>query len=180
MNKGSIKLIMFFGAFTLVILIVAISCSTKSITRPSPIANKPLDKETFTLKPFGYEPTIKNFRVYLPSSFKLQVYSMKNIHNPSVIDTIYRFHQSKSEFFIYKNVNNREMFFAGNIYTTKIKLNNGVKVGMDRSEFYKCFTNMKTSTRDTIRVSTKRATNSINFIFKKNKLDVIKIDNYID
>jgi len=179
MNKAFDKQAGFYGAILIMAIMVVSACTTKTLTK-SPLAIKPLDKEIFIIKPFGYEPTIKNFKANLPSSFKLQVYSMKNLHNPSIIDTIYRFHQRKSELFIYKNVNNKELFFAGNIYTDKIELRNGVKVGMARNDFFQCFSNLKPNAKDTIRISSKRATNSVNFIFKNNKLTVIKLDNYID
>jgi hypothetical protein len=162
------------------ILLAITACSRKPIAQSAKISVKPLEKDVFIMRPFGYEPTIKNFRTNLPSSFKLQVYSMKNIHNPSVIDTIYKFYQKKSELLIYKNSNKRELFFAGNIYNHKIQLRNGVRVGMSRDEFFRCFENFKPRNDDTIRISSKRAINSINFIFKGNKLKVIKIDNYID
>ncbi len=174
------KPFIFFGIVTLIISVVLASCSTKKLVKTPLIDAKPQDKEVFILKPLGYEPTIKNFKTNLPSSFKLQVYSMKNIHNPAITDTIYRFHQKNSEFFIYKNITNRELFFAGNIYTPKIQLKNGVKVGMSKVDFFRCFSNLKSNPKDTIRISSKKAANSVNFIFKDDKLNIIKIDNYID
>lgn len=180
MNKATHHQERISGVALLVALLIISACATKPVAKPPLVDNKPLEKEVFIIKPLGYAPTIKNFRTYLPSSFKLQIYSMKNLHNPQIVDTIYRFHQNKSEFFIYKNLNNRELFFAGNIYTPKIQLRNGVKVGMKRNEFYQCFTNLKPTTKDTVRVSMKQATNSVNFIFRKDKLAVIKLDNYID
>jgi len=180
MNNGSIKQVAFFASIIIIALTLITACSTKSVTKIAVASRKPLEKDAFIVKPFGYEPSIKNFKTYLPSSFKLQVYSMKNIHNPAIIDTIYKFYQRKSELFIYKNVSNKELFFAGNIYSSKIQLQNGVKVGMNRNDFFQCFSNLSPNKKDTIRISSKRATNSINFIFKDNKLEVIRIDNYID
>jgi hypothetical protein len=179
MKHTSVKHYSCIGALVTVLSIVVISCSNKKITTV-PIATNPIDKEAFIIKPFGYEPSIKNFKANLPSSFKLQVYSMKNIHNPTIIDTIYNFHQKNSKFLVYKNRNNRELFFAGNIYTDKIQLQNGIRVGISRADFYKRFNNLKPDQKDTIRISSKKAPNSINFIFKNDKLSVIKIDNYID
>jgi hypothetical protein len=164
----------------LLIVLISFSCTTKKAATKQAIVSAPQNKETFILKPFGYEPNIRNFKTNLPSSFKLQIYSMKNMHNPAVIDTIYKFYQRKSTLLIYKNAANRELFFAGNIYNSKIQLKNGVKVGMTRTDFFRCFSDLKPNSKDTIRVSSKKAPNSINFIFKKDKLNVIKIDYYID
>jgi hypothetical protein len=180
MHKDLIKQYQRFGSFLMIGLLISAACSTKKVARTPVLGDKYREKETFIIKPFGYEPTIKNFKEYLPSSFKLQVYTMKNIHRPSIIDTIYNFHHKKSKLLIYKNVNNREIFFAGNIYTDKIQLSNGVKVGMKRNDFFRCFSNLPHSEKDTIRISSKRATNSVNFIFQKNELTAIKLDNYID
>lgn len=165
---------------TAMVFLVLAGCSHKPLDRSANIAVKPMEREVFIVKPLGYEPTIKGFRTNLPSSFKLQVYSMRNVHNPSVIDTIYRFYHKNSQFLVYKNLSNREMFFAGNIYTPRIQLRNGVKVGMSRDEFFHCFLDLKPKNSDTIRISSKHAPNSINFIFKDNTLKIIKIDNYID
>jgi hypothetical protein len=159
--------------------LISMSCSHRAMVQSSISISKPVEKESFIAKPFGYEPTVKNFKANLPS-YKLQVYTMKNIHNHSIIDTIYKFHRRKDELLIYKNVNNIEMFFAGRISSDKIKLKNGVRVGMSRDEFYKSFTNLRPKAEDTVRISSKRAPNSFNFIFKGNKLIMIKIDNYID
>jgi hypothetical protein len=160
-------------------LSIIFSCSAKHVPQSLPFKIGPVEKEVFILKPFGYDPTIKNFKTYLPS-FKLQVYAMGNFHHPKIIDTIYQFHRLKSQLFIYKNRANRELFFAGNIYDSRIQLQNGIRVGVSKDVFYHCFTNMKPSLKDTVRISSKEALNSINFIFKGNKLKVIKIDNYID
>ena len=170
----------YVGVTILLVSTLITSCLNKKLTKTPPGEIKPLEKEVFILKPFGYEPNLKNFKMNLPSSFKLHIYSMKNIHNPAVTDTIYKFYQNKSEFLIYKNVNNRELFFGGNIYTNKIKLRNGITIGMTRLEFLNCFSNLKSDAKDTIRLSSKKAPNSMNFIFRNNKLIVIKMDNYID
>lgn len=155
------------------------SCSHRAAVQNTARSSKPVERESFIAKPFGYEPTVKNFKANLPS-YKLQIYTMKNIHNHAIIDTIYKFHKRKDELLIYKNVNNIEMFFAGRITSDRIKLKNGIMVGMSREDFFKSFTNLKPQTQDTIRISSKRAPNSFNFVFKGNKLIMIKIDNYID
>lgn len=180
MKYTSVKHYSLLGITIFMLFLALASCSNKKITKSTATKTNPVDKEVFLIKPLGYEPSIKNFKANLPSSFKLQVYSMKNIHNPAVIDTIYNFHHKQSKFLVYKNRNNRELFFAGNIYTDRIQLRNGIKVGISRTDFYKHFTNLKQEVKDTIRITSKKAPNSVNFIFKNDKLTAIKIDNYID
>ena len=139
----------------------------------------PVNKAQLVLSPFTYEPTIQNFNANLKPYYKLQVYSVKNRLNPSQTDTIYRFYRKKSELFIYKAYE-RELFIAGNIYDDKVVLRNGIKVGIKRDEFLKCFKDLPESKKDTIRLTSKKAINSFYFIFHNDKLKAIKIDNYFD
>jgi hypothetical protein len=164
----------------LFLLIFLVSCVAKRTVKTLPFESKVMEKETFITHPFGYAPTIKNFYTYLPDSYKTQIYSMKNIHNPALTDTIYKFYKKKTEFVILKSAHKRELFFSGAIYDHHIMLQNGVTIGMTRKEFSDRFTDLKISTKDTIRLSSKEALNSINFIFERDKLKAIKFDCYID
>jgi len=141
---------------------------------------KPLPKENFISNPFGYEASIKNFTAHLPSSYKLQVYTTKNKFYPKMVDSIFRFYHKKTELFIYKTYSKRELFVGGNIYDSRITLQNGIKVAINRDDFFKCFNDLKHNTLDTIRMVSKHAGTSYNFVFKHDKLKAIKIDNNID
>lgn len=164
-----------------IFLIFIYACVKKPIGKTNlSIENSSVTKEIFITDPFGYKPNIKNFSANLFPQFKLQIYSIKNIHNPAVSDTIYRFYRKKSELFIYKTNDGKELFFAGNIFDTKVVFQNGVKVGVQKSDFFKGFTNLKPTMSDTIEFGSKRSTTLLKFIFKNEKLHVIKIDNYID
>jgi hypothetical protein len=156
------------------------ACSSTEKIKKSLVETKPLAKDNFISSPFGYEPTIKNFSTYLPSSYKQQIYTTKNKYYSNITDSIFRFYHKKNELFVYKTNSKRELFVAGNIYDSRIVLHNGVKVGMNRSDFFKCFNDLKFNAKDTLRMTSKQAGNSYNFIFKNDKLKAIKIDNYID
>jgi hypothetical protein len=164
----------------LLIMMIFSTCSSTEKIKKSPVETKTSDKENFISSPFGYEPNIKNFSTYLPSSYKQQIYTTKNKHYPNITDSIFRFYHKKNELFVYKTNSKRELFVAGNIYDNKIILHNGIKVGMNRSDFFKCFNDLKFNTKDTLRIISKQARNSYNFIFKNDKLKAIKIDNYVD
>jgi len=166
---------------TSIFLTLIYACVKRPIEKKQlSVVHATVTKENFITDPFGYKPTIKNFSTYLFPEFKLQIYSIKNIHNPAVSDTIYRFYRKKSELFIYKTIDGKELFFAGNIFDAKVVLKNGVKVGTTKGDFFKGFTNIKPIPNDTIKLGSKRSTTMFNFIFKNNKLQAIKIDNYID
>ena len=163
----------------LLIMIVFSTCSsTKSMKNASDI--KPLTKDDFFYRPFGYEPNQKNFSTNLPASYRQQTLTIKNRHNPAIIDTIFRFYHRKNELFVYKTKTKKELFMAGNIYDSKLMLRNGIRVGMTRGDFYKCFKDLNISDKDTLRLISKQAGNSFHFIFRGNKLNAIKIDNDLD
>lgn len=143
-------------------------------------SNIPLSQSTLLEKPFGYEPTIKNFRQHIIPPYKLSLYTVQNQHQPSQKDTIYKFHRKKSELFIFKGKSNREMFFAGNICDNKITLLNGVKVGINRAVFFNSFTDLKYSQDDTVKMTSKAKMMNYKFVFKNDKLVAIKFDAYID
>ena len=140
---------------------------------------QPLSMEQLVLNPFGFQPTIRNFKKNLPSGFKSKVFTTKNRHYPSVTDSIFKFIHGNSELVIYKAYG-REIFIGGNIYDRHIVLKNGIQVGMSRVLFLKYFTDLKQANQDTVLLFSKKAINKFNFIFKKDKLKAIKIDNYID
>jgi hypothetical protein len=167
-------------AVNLLIMMVFMACASHLNIKKSTIEIKPLDKEAFIFNPFGYEPNIKNFSAFLPSNYKLQIYTTKNKFYPNIVDSIFRFYHKKNELFVYKTNSKRELFMAGNIYDHNIILHNGVKIGMERNDFFKCFNDLKTDLKDTLRISSKHGANSYNFIFSDDKLKAIKIDNYID
>lgn len=164
-----------------ILLFFTIACVKKPIDKKSMVVtHTSITKENFLVDPFGYKPTIKNFSSQLFPDYKLQIYSIKNLHNPQVSDTIYRFYRKKSELFIYKTIEGRELFFAANIVEGKVVLKNGVKVGITREEFFNGFTNLKQTQEDSISLGSKRSTTVFNFVFKNNRLQAIKINNYID
>jgi hypothetical protein len=140
---------------------------------------KVVKKEQLVFYPFTFEPTVANFCTHFKPSYKLKIFTKKNTFYPSAIDSIYRFSYKKSELFIYKAYE-RELFVGGSIFDNIVVLRNGIRVGISRKDFFSCFSDLKSSTDDTIRITSKKGINSFNFIFKKDKLKAIKIDNYID
>ncbi|MDP4210401.1 MAG: hypothetical protein Q8928_16440 [Bacteroidota bacterium] len=162
-------------------MLIFISCG---VINPKPSAMpeaKPTPKEAFIQMPFGYEPTKQNFAINLPHSFKMEIYTLRSKVRPEVKDTFFRFYYRKSELFLFKNNNLKERLTVGKIADNRVVLVNGVKTGISRDKFFKCFTNLQSSLDDTIKIMSKQRTfNSFSFIFKNHKLFVIKFDNKID
>jgi hypothetical protein len=166
---------------TSLVLVILVSCSnTHSIAGKDLKDIPPVTQKSFIEKPFGFEPTINNFRKNIVPPYKEQMYTMKNKYDPKLVDTIYRYYLKKSELFVYKTRAGRELFFAGNIYDNKISLFNGVYVGMHRGAFFNSFTDLKFNNNDTVKISSDQRVSRCKFIFKNDKLTGIKIENYID
>jgi hypothetical protein len=168
------------GLFILTVAMVIFGCKTQNIPGKNPVSIKPLSHQTLIEKPFGFEPTIRNFSDHIMPPYKLQRYAVKNKHKTNETDTIYRFYYKKSELFVYKSKYGKEMFFAGNISDKKVVLMNGIKVGIPRKSFFDNFTDLKYSKNDTIKLVSKARMTNYKFVFKKDKLEAIKIDAYID
>jgi len=158
-----------------IFLIVFIGCSTLDNGNQ----NYPkISQEKFLEKPFGFEENIKNFSSQAQLKFKTQKLLRKNIHYPEKTDTIYRFHYRKSEVFFYKTHTGKEFLLAGKILNKQIELVNGIKIGLPKSVFTNRFSdnlNFKGDSLQLIGEGTKYT-----FIFKKDKLYRINIDNYFD
>jgi hypothetical protein len=169
-----------FWALSLLVLFI-VSCKvSQRVPKVSDISYLPIKKSDFIVKPFGYEPTIKNFTQKFVPPFKIQRFVVPNKHDPKQNDTIVKFYQGKTELFIYKTKFNQELFFAGNIYYKNIVFCNGVKVGIFRGEFFNCFTDLKYSQNDTVKIVRQGQGDTYKFVFKKEKLENIIIQHYID
>ncbi len=140
-------------------------------------ANSPIITETFLQDPFGFEPNIKNFSNKLHKRIRIRKYTFKNKQGYSKLDTIYKFYKGKSELFIDKPYKGKQKFFAGVIKNKKIGLNYGMKKGMKKKSFLNIFSDLNDTEGDTIKLSGKNIFNNYTFIFKRNKLYSINIDN---
>ena len=164
----------------LVIILLAHCGKTRHLARRDIKDIPPVSQQMFIESPFGFDPTIKNFRKKVIPPYRETAYTMKNKHNPNLVDTIFRFYYKKSELFVYKTHEGRNLFFAGNIYDNKISLSNGIYVGMQRGAFFNSFTNLRYNTNDTVVISSEQRISKCKFIFRNDKLTGIKIENYID
>jgi len=158
-----------------ILLIIIIGCSTienSNQTYPQ------ISQEKFLEKPFGFEENIKNFSTLANPTFKIQKLLRKNIHYPEKTDTIYEFHYRKSEIFFYKTHTGKEFLLAGKIMNDQIELVNGIKIGIPKSAFTSRFSDNLNFTGDSLKLIGEGT--KYTFIFKKDKLFRINIDNYFD
>lgn len=137
-----------------------------------------ISQEEFLYQPFSFKENIENFANNMQPRFKTQKLLRKNKHYPEKTDTIYQFIYKKSEIFFYKTHLGQEFLLAGKILNKQIQLTNKIKVGMSKDDFQSRFSNQLNLESDTLEMigdGTKYT-----FIFKKNELYRINIDNYFD
>lgn len=156
------------------LITISISCNAQKSKK----TYKPLSQNLFLEKPFGFEESIANFYNKSKTKFKTQKLLRRNKHYPEKTDTIYKFYYRKSEIFYYKTYLGNEFLMAGKIMNKKIILTNGIHVGIRKNDFIAKFSDkllFKNDSLEMIGEGTKYT-----FIFKKNKLYRINIDNYFD
>lgn len=139
---------------------------------------KKISQEKFLYQPFGFSEDIDSFSKHMEPKFRTQKLLRKNKHYPEKTDTIYQFIYKKSEIFFYKTHQGQEFLLAGKILDHQIKLTNDIKIGISKDNFQSRFSNqlnLETDTLEMVGDGTKYT-----FIFKKDKLARINIDNYFD
>ncbi len=161
--------IIFVILFLLVMLISSV-CSVNSYTQQ--YESKSITVKEFLERPFNFVPSIKNFNASMSPSYKMQRYRM--LKPP--IDTIYRFYKGKNEIFLQRSKHDESMF-AGSISSKKIQMQNGIQIGMYKKDFLCRFDGLMQRESDTIKLKHSDVNYCFTFIFKNDKLVLVKIDN---
>ncbi len=160
--------------FTIILIISLFGCSSQKST----IEYKSISQKEFLENPFGFKESIENFSNLSRPKFNTQKLLRKNKHYPEKTDTIYQFTYKNSEIFFYKTHLGQEFLLAGKVVNKQIVLKNGIRVGITKDEFTSRFSDnlkFKSDSLQMIGEGTKYT-----FIFDKEKLYRINIDNYFD
>lgn len=131
-------------------------------------------QEAFMHMPFGYKPTIRNFKKYLPDKVRVRKYTRQGYHP---VDTIYKFYYRNSKLLVNKSSTGHQIFMAGILRSGCISLKNGIRPGIRKRDFVNRFADLDTLANDTIRYEGNKTTNNYMFIFEDEVLKSIKIDN---
>lgn len=130
----------------------------------------------FMNRPFGVCPTIENLKQQKNPRLKLQRYRFKRYES----DTIYRFYRGKNQLFFNKN-QHEEIFMSAHIQSRRFPFIGGIHIGMKKDDFLNTFTEPIPGTdKDTITFRSADHPNNYSFIFKRNRLQAIRIDNKKD
>lgn len=156
------------------ITLVFIGCTVQK-------ANKEIiaiSQKDFLESPFGFKENIKNFTDLSSPSFRSQKLLRKNKHYPEKTDTIYQLTFKKSEIFFYKTHLKQEFLLAGKVLNKEIHLKNDIHVGITKDQFISKFSDELKFKADSLQMIGEGT--KYTFLFRKNKLYRINIDNYFD
>lgn len=160
--------------FILLAIVVLSACSTNK----SSLNYSAISQQDFLKEPFGFEESISNFKALKKPKFDIEKALRKNTHYPEKTDTIYKFKYKQSVVYFYKTHLNQEFLLTGKIVNKKVKLKNGIEIGIKKSKFEKLFAEKLNWQNDSL--SLQGQGTLYTFYFQKDKLSKIKIDNYVD
>jgi hypothetical protein len=161
--------------YIIIILVVSlVGCSSQKTT----IEYKSLSQKEFLENPFGFKESIENFSSLTSPKFNTQKLLRKNKHYPEKTDTIYQFTYKNSEILFYKTHQRQEFLLAGKVLNKQIELKNGIRVGITKDEFTSRFSDDLKFQSDSLQMIGEGT--KYTFIFDKEKLYRINIDNYFD
>jgi hypothetical protein len=149
-----------------------ISCAGVSNTELMRAKTIACTQQQFAAQPFGFELTVENVTQQYKSALKLEHYLIDG--QP---EEAYRFFKGQTELLFHKVYNAPLEVISGEIHTSKIKLMNGICVGMSRKEFFWKFSDWQYDNADALMLHSPTTGCSFHFVFVKDKLKTIKIVN---
>lgn len=122
--------------------------------------------------------TIAQIKKKYSRSLELKTTPIENIHDPSIIDTIYKFSNATNKISFYR-ARHRDFIRTFEVTKPYFNLYGCVSIGMQKKEFAKQF-NLPTSIPDTIKIGNKTKTAVLTFFFEDNKVSKIESTPYMD
>ncbi|CAN5268889.1 hypothetical protein BH09BAC1_BH09BAC1_27860 [soil metagenome] len=135
--------------------------------------------QAFFNQPFATEENVDNLSTYSGIKFKVKKEPVVNIHEPSVVDTVYHFKKCKNHIWLYKSAYNTIVYKA-TLSSKKAKLAFGIRPGMKREEFYKAIINLKATGAAVHTFSNNDKSASATVTFKRDKLKTISFEYGLD
>ncbi|MFA9390122.1 MAG: hypothetical protein ACERKD_09960 [Prolixibacteraceae bacterium] len=121
--------------------------------------------------------TIKSIRQEY-NFLKLTQEPIINLHNPSIVDTIYTFSHKKNTIKIYRARHN-DFTYLFDVRYSKFKLAGAIQPGMSKATFCRKF-NISETIDSKVQLSDKASNIEYLFYFKRNKLRRISANIYIE
>jgi len=122
--------------------------------------------------------TIAQIKKHYSRSLDLKKTPIENIHDPSIIDTIYKFSNATNTIAFYR-ARHRDFIRTFEVTEPYFNLYGCVSIGIEKKAFAKQF-NLSTPISDTIQIGNKEKTAVLTFYFEDNKLSKIESTPYMD
>jgi hypothetical protein len=129
-------------------------------------------QQQFAIQPFGFDLTVENLERQYKPTLRMEHYLIDG--QP---EEAYRFFKGQTELLFHKAYSSPVEVMSGEIHSSKIKLMNGICVGMSRKEFFWKFSDWQYDSADALVLHSPSTGCSFHFVFAKDKLKTIKIVN---
>ena len=150
---------------TIAILFVALLGACAILKPPTVVTLNPISVEQFMESPFGHNETIEAFNKALPARTRVQKLIRRQPGDRQRPDTIYNFIYKQSKISVYKTQFNQEYLLGGSVKNPNIELVNGIQQGMEKKDFFKAFTDIEPSHRDTVTLRDENIKRTFTFLF---------------
>ena len=135
--------------------------------------NNPVSMEEFAAKPFGFDLTLRNFEENYKDVLKRQRYFMTV--SSGNVDTLYNYYKGKNTKILFHKYGRFDgRLVGGKIRKPQIELNNGIRTGLSRKEFFGKFTNWEYDESDSLTLESPATRCKFTFIFSRDRLKEIK------
>jgi hypothetical protein len=136
-----------------------------------------IQNDSFVANTFGFPATVRNFQKNFRGKFTITKKPIKNIHNSTVVDTVYTFSAGKTKIELYK-AKHRDILQSAYIDTDKIPLKFNIKIGDSKTDVAK---RLKADiTVNQIQVGDLEQGQVYTLKFSKGKLTSISYEGYVD
>ncbi|MBN1159301.1 MAG: hypothetical protein JXA61_07955 [Bacteroidales bacterium] len=127
---------------------------------------------------FITEPDTKNIDSLYKASFKVSVEPFVNIHDTTVVDTIYTFTYRENKIVIYKS-RYKDLLVQFDVTDSMFEINGNISPGISKDYFTKKF-NIDHLSQDTVDIGNLERTDVARFYFRNSTLVRIRIEPYLD
>ena len=136
----------------------------------------PISKSEFAAKPFGFELTLRNFEDNYKGILKMQRY-FRTMTNTGNVDTLYSFYKGRNtRILFYKYGRFEGRLVGGKIRKQKVELNNGIRTGLSRREFFAKFNDWNYDDSSILYIDSPTTRCTFSFVFVRNRLKEIKFE----
>ena len=157
----------------IILLCLFVHASCASIPKVEQEYVAPISKNEFAAKPFGFDLTLRNFEENYKHVLKRQRYFMP-VQSGNV-DTLYSYYKGKNTKILFHQYGRFDgRLVGGKIRKPQIELNNGIRTGLTRREFFDKFTDWYYDESDIIILESVATRYTFTFVFRRNKLKEIK------